>query len=108
MTGRARLEAALPECRHWDGSARRYCRAVRDVHRYVIGHRCPLHTPAAMAGRLEPQPGPGLPAAAWTTLSPLSASRVADERAIASGKRRSHQHAYHAAQSAVATRKDTT
>ncbi|MCP9205544.1 hypothetical protein [Streptomyces cucumeris] len=109
MSARQRLADALPECGHWDGPAAQYCHTRADVHRYVIGWRCPLHTPAAVAGRPEPQPGPGLPAAAWTTLSPLSASRVADARAIASGKRRSHQPAYRAAQAAVATtRKDTT
>ncbi|WP_432010143.1 hypothetical protein [Streptomyces cucumeris] len=102
MSARQRLADALPECGHWDGPAARYCHTRDDVHRYVIGWRCPAHTPAAVAGR----PEPGLPAAAWTTLSPLSASRVADERAIASGKRRSHQPAYRAAQAAVATRKD--
>ncbi|NUH35307.1 hypothetical protein HUF15_00735 [Streptomyces samsunensis] len=108
MTAWQRLRKALPERGHWDGSRRQYCRTRDDVHRYVIGYRCPLHTPAAMAGRPEPQPGPGMPATAWTTLSPLSASRIADERAIASGKRRSSPHAYRAAQAAVATRKDTT
>ncbi|WP_413102264.1 hypothetical protein [Streptomyces sp. Inha503] len=107
MTGRERLERALPECGHWIGADRRYCLAKDEVHPYLIGDRCPLHTPAAMAGRPEPQPGPGWPAAAWTTLSPLSASAVFDARAIASGKRRSHPAAYRAAQAAVATRKDT-
>ncbi|MFE6025571.1 hypothetical protein [Streptomyces niveus] len=28
---------------------------------YPCGWRCPLHTPAAMAGRPEPPPGPGWP-----------------------------------------------
>ncbi|MEV0115563.1 hypothetical protein AB0H77_20345 [Streptomyces sp. NPDC050844] len=40
-------------CRHWDGSGRRYCGAP-GARRYVIGYRCPLHTPTALAGRPEP------------------------------------------------------
>ncbi|MFF5670304.1 hypothetical protein ACFY8S_09230 [Streptomyces hygroscopicus] len=110
MTAWQRLAKALPECGHWDGTRRQYCRTRDDVHRYLIGYRCPLHTPAAMAGRPEPQPGPGMPAGAWSTLSPLAASAVFDARAIASGKRRAHHHAeYRAAQAAVATtRKDST
>lgn len=106
MTARERLAAALPECGHWIGADRRYCRAKDDVHPYLIGLRCPAHTPAAMAGRPEPQPGPGWPAAAWTTLSPLSASALMDARAIASGKRRSSPHEYRAAQAAVARSRD--
>lgn len=61
MKGLDRLEAALPECGHWDGAERRYCRSIKDVHHHLIGHRCPIHTPAAMAGRPEPQPDPGWP-----------------------------------------------
>lgn len=90
-----------PECTHWIGAEQRHCRAVENVRLYLTGRRCPLHTPAALAGRPEPQPGPGMPHGAWSTLSPLSASRVADERAIASGKRRSSPEAYRAAQQAV-------
>jgi hypothetical protein len=48
-----------------------------------------------------------MPAAAWTTPSPLSDSRVHDARAIASGKRRSSPNAYRAAQAAVHQQKDT-
>lgn len=57
--------------------------------------------------RPEPPPGPGWPAGAWTTPSPISTSRVHDARAVASGKRRSSPHTYRAAQAAVTTRKDT-
>lgn len=106
MRGLERLEAALPECGHWDGAKRQYCRAIKDVHRFVIGWRCPHHTPAAMAGRSEPPPGPGWPVDAWTTPSPISSSRVHDARAVASGKRRSSPHEYRAAQAAVARSRD--
>ena len=68
---------------------------------YPAGWRCDRHTPRALQGLPEIPTGPGMPAGAWSTLSPLSASRVADERAIASGKRRSSPEAYRAAQQAV-------
>jgi hypothetical protein len=42
-----------------------------------------------------------MPASAWTTPSPLSDSRIHDQRAIASGKRRSSPTTYRAAQAAV-------
>lgn len=46
-------------CSRWLGD--HYCRAV-DTHYYAVGHRCPAHTPAALAGQPEPQRGPGIPA----------------------------------------------
>jgi hypothetical protein len=93
MTGR--------ECTHWIGTEKRHCRTGEGVRRFLTGSRCPLHTPAALAGQPEPQPGPGMPAAAWTTPSPLNDSRIHDARAVASGKRRSSPHTYRAAQAAV-------
>jgi hypothetical protein len=68
---------------------------------YISGWKCDAHAPWAVKGLPKPQPGPGLPAAAWTTPSPLSDSRVHDVRAVASGKRRSTPQAYRAAQAAV-------
>jgi hypothetical protein len=94
-------EAEPPNCRHWIGSEARYCRALDNLRPYLTGLCCPLHTPSALAGKPEPQPGPGYPAGAWTTPSPISDSRVHDARAIAAGKRRSHPAAYRAAQAAV-------
>ncbi|WP_075737492.1 hypothetical protein [Streptomyces acidiscabies] len=94
-----------PVCTHWGGPERRHCRAAVGVRAYLTGPRCPAHTPSALAGRPEPEPGPGLPATAWSTPSPLSDSRIADQRAISSGKRRSNPTAYKAAQAAV--RKET-
>lgn len=41
-------------CRQWIGSEARHCGAVDDVHLYVTGPRCPGHTPAALAGHLDP------------------------------------------------------
>ena len=94
MTGPAR-------CGHWIGAEGRYCGAPHGVRLYLTGLRCPDHTPNALRGLPEVPPGPGLPAGAWTTPSPLSESRVADARAVASGKRRSNPQAYRAAQAAV-------
>jgi len=68
---------------------------------YPCGWLCDRHTPRALQGLPEIATGPGKPAGAWSTFSPLSASRIADERAIASGKRRSSPEAYRAAQQAV-------
>ncbi|MFE7972968.1 hypothetical protein [Streptomyces shenzhenensis] len=71
------------------------------VRFYRTGWKCNAHAPWAEAGGPEPKPGPGLPAGAWATPSPLSDSRVHDDRAAASGKRRSKPAAYRAAQAAV-------
>ncbi len=81
---------------------------LKKARPYPCGWRCDRHTPNALAGRPETPPGPGLPNGAWSTLSPLAASAVFDERAIASGKRRSNPAAYRAAKAAVQNRKDTT
>ncbi|MFH9413995.1 hypothetical protein [Streptomyces rochei] len=75
---------------------------------YITGWKCDRHSPWAAKGLPKPQPGPGLPASAWTTPSPLSDSRVHDDRAIASGKRRSSPHTYRAAQAAVDTHQKGT
>jgi hypothetical protein len=74
------------------------------IRPYVCGWRCPAHTPAAQAGRPEPPPGPGPLPGAWATPTPQGVAHVLDERAIASGKRRSNPAAYKAA--VAATRKD--
>ncbi|MFI6700284.1 hypothetical protein ACIBJC_15125 [Streptomyces sp. NPDC050509] len=39
------------------------------VRLYPRGWCCALHTPAALAGRPEPPPGPGWPSAAWINLT---------------------------------------
>ena len=88
-------------CAHWIGAEQRHCRAVEGVRMFLPGLACPAHTPSALRGLPEPLPGPGMPAGAWVTPSPLNESRVADARAVASGKRRSSPHTYRAAQAAV-------
>ena len=102
MTGRH--EDTVPRCAHWIGAEQRHCRATGDVRPYLQGLRCPLHTPNALRGLPEVPAGPGMPAAAWTTPSPLNDSRVHDARAISSGKRRSNPQAFRAAQAAVGHR----
>jgi len=88
-------------CAHWVGAEHRYCGSTENVRPYLVGLCCPDHTPNALRGLPEPPPGPGMPAAAWTTPSPINDSRVADARAVASGKRRSNPQAYKAARAAV-------
>ncbi|WP_406365206.1 hypothetical protein [Streptomyces sp. NBC_00645] len=99
-------EPPVPECAHWIGSESRYCRSVDSIRNYLPGLCCPLHTPAALAGRPEPQPGPGWPAGTGTRPSLLAESHVHDARAIASGKRRATPADYRAAQAAVDHRSD--
>jgi hypothetical protein len=70
------------------------------VRFYLTGWKCPAHSPWAEAGLPEPLPGPGLPHGARIP-APLSASALIDDRAVASGKRRSSPEAYRAAQAAV-------
>lgn len=50
-----------PACRHWLGSEHRRCGAADGLDQYLTGIRCPAHSPARIAGRPEPQPGPVLP-----------------------------------------------
>lgn len=88
-------------CTHWIGTERRHCGSTDNVRPYLTGDRCPAHTPRALQGLPEIEPGPGMPAGAWTIPSPLNDSRVHDNRAVASGKRRSNPQAYRAAQAAV-------
>lgn len=95
------------KCAHWIGTERRHCGATNGVRRYLTGLCCPAHTPNALRDLPEALPGPGMPASAWTTPSPLSDSRVHDDRAVASGKRRSTPNTYRAAQAAVAHQKGT-
>jgi hypothetical protein len=97
MTG----PAPAGECTHWIGAEQRHCHATENVRPFLQGPRCPAHSPRALQGLEEIPPGPGMPAGAWSTPSPLSDSRVHDARAIASGKRRANPAAYRAAQAAV-------
>lgn len=80
---------------------------------FLTGPRCGHHTPAAVAGRPEPAPDPartmdglrrawyadrGLPFVEFHT---PAGETVVDQRAVASGKRRSSHHVFRAAQAAV-------
>ena len=46
-------------CSRWLGAG--YCRAGGTRY-FAVGHRCPSHTPAALAGQPELVGGPGVPA----------------------------------------------
>lgn len=70
------------------------------VRFYRTGWKCNTHSPWAEAGQDEPKPGYGPPPSSFP-LSPIAASAVFDNKAIASGKRRSSPNAYRAAQAAV-------
>jgi hypothetical protein len=50
--------ATPPRCGHWHGDRCRWCHSEIGVRSYASGHRCPLHTPAAVAGRPEPPTRP--------------------------------------------------
>mgnify|MGYP001583707554 CR=1 FL=1 len=76
------------------------------VRFYRTGWKCPAHSPSAEAGLPEPLPGPGMPHGARIP-SLLADSALFDNRAIASGKRRSSPQAYRAAQDAVDHREPT-
>lgn len=90
-------------CDHWAQGA--YC-GVPDTRRYVSGNRCDPHAPAALAGRTVPIPDPD------ATLEALRAkagimfqfrrtdTKLIDDRAIASGRRRSSSADYRQAQKA--------
>ncbi len=69
---------------------------------YPNGWWCARHTPRAVRGLPEFPPGPGIPAD--VPLSPNSTSAVIDDRAVASGKRRSNPAAYRAAQASTTRR----
>ncbi|MFJ4799178.1 hypothetical protein [Kitasatospora purpeofusca] len=87
-------------CGQWLPAEDRHC--GRTARPYVVGPRCPAHTPAAQAGRPEPPPGPGY--TPQTLPTPASASALVDARAIASGRRRSTTQTYRLAQAATGRR----
>lgn len=99
-------------CTHWDGTAHVLCGAV-PARLYLPGPRCPAHTPAALAGRPEPQPGRCAPNRCYggccPSWRPDTVHYVAgetwaavDARAIASGKRRASPAVQAAAKATIA------
>jgi hypothetical protein len=84
-------------CQQWLPDQAGYC--GRSSRPYRIGECCPAHTPAALAARPEPVPGPGYTPQRLAT--PQSASALVDARAIASGKRRSTPQEYQLARAAT-------
>jgi len=86
----------------------RYCDADTEIRAYLNGMVCPAHTPARQAGRPEHVPDPEL---TLDALRPapyvfnLNDTALIDQRAVASGRRRSTPEQYRAAQAAEAERK---
>lgn len=83
------------------------------VRLFTVGSRCPEHTPAALDGKPETVPDPSRTLAALREAAgipvdnapPIAASSLLDERASASGKRRSSPNTYRAARAAEDRRK---
>lgn len=75
-------------CGHYEDG--RECGA-KPTRLYLPGRRCERHTPAALAGRSEPTPGPGWQPR-WAL--PSTATQLYDDRAVARGRRRSSQRTY--------------
>jgi hypothetical protein len=78
----------------------RYCGEAEDVRMFLPGMRCPAHTPAAVNGRPENPINPamtldGLRRAAGLEFNyrPTDSALV-DNRAVASGRRRSNDRTY--------------
>lgn len=59
------------------------------VRFYLIGWRCLTHSPATLAGRVVPEPPRAYFHVNQIQRAPLSSTALNDNRAIASGKRRS-------------------
>lgn len=49
-----RVRLLGPVCGHWLGEAGRWCGSAEQVRPFIGGPRCRAHTPAALAGRPEP------------------------------------------------------
>lgn len=71
------------------------CGSTDNVHPYLTGLACPLHTPAAAAGREEVVPDPewgseaGYAKSGWHRSFNRNDTALIDNRARASGKRAS-------------------
>ncbi|WP_406417957.1 hypothetical protein [Streptomyces sp. NBC_01614] len=49
------------DCTHWIGAESRHCKEADGVRLFIVGDRCPAHTPNALRGLPEAPPGPGAP-----------------------------------------------
>lgn len=72
------------------------CGATEDLTPFACGARCPSHTPAALAGQLEPDELHAL-AGARKTLESLEPTRTAALETIARIEQRQRELAQHAA-----------
>ncbi len=122
MTGILAAEAAAGKygkpCGHYLGAQHKHCGAT-PTRAYIQGPRCKIHTPAALAGQAEPQPGlcapkrclcgqPDCPAYETYALRDRwgLADTIIDARAVAAGNRRSSTTEYRDAQSQLLKRQD--
>ena len=48
------LTETTAACDHWIGAERRHCQATKAVRAFLVGPRCPAHTPNALKGLPEP------------------------------------------------------
>ena len=108
----------MTACTHWDGAAAKRC-GITPARLYIQGLRCSEHTPAALAGELEPGLGAYCPprrcycggCPSWTPESErayasLADSWVTDARAIARGAKRASPRAQAAAKQTVAEQQE--
>lgn len=49
------------DCGHWIGVEGRHCKEADGVRLFIVGDRCPAHSPNALKGLPEAPPGPGAP-----------------------------------------------
>jgi hypothetical protein len=98
-------------CEHWERD--RYCGSTDQVHVYVSGARCPLHTPARVNGRDDIVPDPELTMDALMRKAGRAGhslqndSAVLDQNAIASstGRRPKSKAEYDLAKDEIKRRK---
>lgn len=94
------MPATTTPCRHWDND---HPCGNPNTRNYLTGPRCSAHTPAATADKPETTPDPNrtltaLRATAGTIWSyKTTDTALNDQRAIATGKRRSTPAQYRAA-----------
>ncbi|MFJ8606298.1 hypothetical protein ACIRH0_03790 [Streptomyces sp. NPDC093675] len=55
MNGFWRDSQEQPHCGHWIGPEGCFCLSGEDLHPYLTGLRCPLHTPSALRAAQEAQ-----------------------------------------------------
>ena len=78
MTGPEKVR----ECGHWLGPESGHCKEAAGVRLFIVGDRCPAHTPNALKGLPEAPPGPGAPRD-WARPPEHRAPTARDQRPVA-------------------------